>query len=201
VEEAGIWLDDFPGRLQNIKPRRKLMFRSKPLLPTLVAVLAACSLSTPAFAADAACQTLFDTRFKLFSVPSHSYTIETLQGGKTQNSEAIFTSDAIYVLMKGKWIHSRMTPQEMLKQEEENIRDSKTTCRHVRDEMVNGEAAALYMGHSENDGIKSDAQTWISKSKGLPLKTEEDIDTGDGNKRHMSIRYEYSNVRPPAGVQ
>ena len=94
-----------------------------------------------------------------------------------------------------------MTPQDMLKQEEENIRDSKSTCRHVRDEMVNGEAAALYMGHSENDGVKSDAQTWISKSRGLPLKTEEDIDTGDGDKRHMSIRYEYSNVRAPAGVQ
>lgn len=177
------------------------MFRSTPLLPTLAAVLAACSLSTPALAADATCQTLFDTRFKLFSVPSHSYTIETLPGGKSQNSEAIFTNGAIYVLMRGKWIHSRMTPQDMLKQEEENIRDSKTTCRHVRDEMVNGEAAALYMGHSENDGVKSDAQTWISKSRGLPLKTEEDLDTGDGDKRHMSIRYEYSNVRPPAGVQ
>ena len=49
--------------------------------------------------------------------------------------------------------------------------------------------------------LKPDAQTWISKSKGLPLKTEEDIDTGGGDKRHMSIRYEYSNVRPPAGVQ
>ena len=121
--------------------------------------------------------------------------------GQVPTFEAIYTNGAIYVLTKGKWIHSRMTPQDMLKQEEENIRDSKSTCRHVRDEMVNGEAAALYMGHSENDGIKSDAQTWISKSKGLPLKTEEDIDTGDGDKRHMSIRYEYTNVHPPAGVQ
>ena len=170
------------------------------LLAILVAVLAACSFTTPLFAADTDCQTLFNTRFKLFSVPSHSYTIQALPGGKSENSEAIFTNGAIYVLMKGKWIHSRMTPQDMLKQEEENIRDSKSTCRHVRDEMVNGEAAALYMGHSENDGVKSDAQTWISKSRGLPLKTEEDIDTGDGDKRHMSIRYEYSNVQVPAGV-
>lgn len=49
--------------------------------------------------------------------------------------------------------------------------------------------------------MKSDAQTWISKGRGLPLKTEEDIDTGDGDKKHMSIRYEYGGVRPPAGVQ
>jgi hypothetical protein len=177
------------------------MSRSSWFLAVWLAVLAACSFSTPALGADAACQTLFDTRFKLFSVPSHSYTIETLPGGKSQSSEGIFANGAIYVLMKGKWIHSRMTPQDMLKQEEENIRDSKSTCRHVRDEMVNGEAAALYMGHSENDGVKSDAQTWISKSRGLPLKTEEDIDTGDGDKRHMSIRYEYGNVQVPAGVQ
>lgn len=176
------------------------MARFSFLLPTLAAVLAACSSSTSAFAADAACKTLFDTRFKLFSVPSHSYTVEALPGGKTRTSEAIFTNGAIYVFVNGKWVHSRMTPQDMLKQEEENIRDSKSTCRHVRDEMVNGEAAALYTGHSENDGVKSDAQTWISKSRGLPLKTEEDIDTGDGDKRHMSIRYEYGNVQAPAGV-
>ena len=176
------------------------MSRSSWFLAVWLTVLAACSFSTPALGADAACQTLFDDRFKLFSVSSHSYTIETLPGGKSQTSEAIFTNGAIYVLMKGKWIHSRMTPQDMLKQEEENIRDSKSTCRHVRDETVNGEAAALYMGHSENDGVKSDAQTWISKSRGLPLKTEEDIDTGDGDKRHMSIRYEYGNVQVPAGV-
>ncbi len=178
------------------------MFRSYRLLLILAtALFMPFFLSTAALAADAACQTLFDTRFKLFSAPSHSYTVEALPGGKSQTSEAIFANGAIYVLMKGKWIHSRMTPQDMLKQEEENIRDSKYTCRHVRDEIVNGEAAALYTGHMENDGIKSDAQTWISKSKGLPLKTEEDLDTGDGDKRHMSIRYEYGNVRPPAGVQ
>ncbi len=167
----------------------------------VVAALAIFSFVTPALAVDAACQTLFDTRFKLFSVPTHIYTVIAPPGGKSQTSEVMYTNGAIYVLTKGKWIHSRMTPQDMLKQEEENIRDSKSTCRHVRDEVVNGEAAALYVAHSENDGIKSDAQTWISKSKGLPLKTEEDIDTGDGDKRHMSTRYEYTNVHPPAGVQ
>ena len=60
------------------------MLRSMRLLPILAMIFAACASSTPAPAADAACQTLFDTRFKLFSVPSHSYTIETLPGGKTQ---------------------------------------------------------------------------------------------------------------------
>ena len=68
----------------------------------VVVALAMLSFVTPAFAADADCQALFDTRFKLFSVPSHSYTIETLPGGKSQSSEGIFANGAIYVVMKGK---------------------------------------------------------------------------------------------------
>ena len=71
----------------------------------------------------------------------------------------------------------------------------------MRDESVNGEAVALYEMHSQNDIVKSDGQVWISKGKGLPLRIEADIDIGDGDKRHMSTRYDYSNVRPPAGVQ
>ena len=178
------------------------MSRSNWFFYIVGAVLVVCVGCGSTFAAaDPACQPLFDTRFKLFSVPSHSYTVETLPGGNSRTSEAIFANGAIYILMKGKWIHSRMTPKDMLQQEEENIREAKSTCRHVRDEMVNGEPAAIYVAHSENDIVKSDAETWISKSKGLPLKTEEDIDTGGGDKRHVSIRYEYSNVRPPAGVQ
>lgn len=178
------------------------MLRSCRLLLALAtALFTPFFLPASVFAADADCQTRFNTRFKLFSVPTHSYTVKALPGGKSETSETIFASGAIYFLARGKWIHSKMTPPDMLKQEEENIRNSKSKCRQVRDEMVNGEATALYMGHSENDGVKSDAQTWISKSSGLPLKTEEDIDTGDGDKRHMSIRYEYSNVKAPAGVR
>jgi hypothetical protein len=178
------------------------MPRNRRLLPALTALVAACCASIPAFAAaDAACQPIFDSAAKIFAVPTHSYTAETLPGGKSRNSEAIYANNAIYISYDGKWVHSRATPQDMLKQEQENIQNAKTSCRHVHDEMVNGEMAALYMAHAENEGVKSDAQTWISKSRGLPLKTEEDIDIGDGDKRHMSIRYEYSNVRPPSGVQ
>lgn len=178
------------------------MSKNRRLLLALAALMAACCVSTPAVAAaDAACQPLFDAATKIFAVPTHSYTTETLPGGKSRNAEAIYANNAIYILYNGKWIHGKATPQDMLKQEQENIQNAKTSCRHVRDELVNGEVAALYMAHAENEGVKSDAQTWISKSRGLPLKTDEDIDTGDGDKQHMSIRYEYSNVRPPAGVQ
>ena len=172
------------------------------LLATAVGLVAASLNSTPAFAAaDAACQPVFDSATKVLGVPAHVYNTETLPGGKTKTGELIYANGAIYVLMDGKWVHSRMTVDAMLKQEQENIHNAKTSCRHVRDELVNGELAAMYTMQSENEEIKSEAQTWISKSKGLPLRTEEDVDTGDPNKQHMSIRYEYSNVHAPAGVQ
>jgi hypothetical protein len=175
------------------------MLRSNWFFPVpALALLAALSFSTPALADD--CQTMFDAGTKLLTVPAHSYITETASG-KSRTSEAIYFNGAIYINLKGKWIRSKATTQDMLKQEQENIRNAKTTCHHVRDESVNGEAAALYMAHSENEEVKSDAQTWVSKSKRLPLRTEEDLDTGDGDKRHMSIRYEYGNIQPPAVMQ
>ena len=45
--------------------------------------------------------------------------------------------------------------------------------------------------------VKSDGQMWISKSKGLPLRDEMDVDAGDGIKHHHSTRYGYTNVQPP----
>ena len=41
---------------------------------------------------------------------------------------------------------------------------------------------------------------WIAKGTGLVLKEEEDLSDGT-DKRHMSIRYDYKNVRAPAGIQ
>lgn len=172
------------------------------LFAIAVGLLAALLNSTSAFAtADAACQPVFDSATKVLGASAHVYSTTTLPGGKSRTGEMIYANGVIYLLMDGKWIRSKMTTADMLKQEQENIRNAKTTCRHVRDELVNGEPAAMYTMQSENDEIKSGGQTWISKSKGLPLRTEEDVDTGDPNKQHMSIRYDYSNVHAPAGVQ
>jgi len=72
----------------------------------------------------------------------------------------------------------------------------------VRDESVNGEPATLYSGHDQLPDAKVDSQVWISKARGLPLKMEMDMDTGGAaGKSHRTVRYEYSNVQPPAGVQ
>ena len=59
--------------------------------------------------------------------------------------------------------------------------------------------AAVYQTHNESEEMKADARTWVAD--GLVLRQEEDMDAGEGMKRHMSIRYDYTNVQPPAGVK
>jgi hypothetical protein len=166
-------------------------------------------LVAPVHAADA-CKILFDAADKVIVTPAHLYVTmqaSAIEKGKTTNSEMIYSGGsggAIYVQAGGKWTRSRMSAGDMLKQEAENRADpsKKVACQYVRDEPVNGEAAGVYKGHFDEEGTKSDVTVWISKSKGLPLKQDYDMDVGGpGGKSHMSTRYEYTNVRPPAGVQ
>jgi hypothetical protein len=174
------------------------------LLNTIFAALLGSTLALPALALDPACQPVIDAGTKMLTTPTHitSTTTAVYTGGEPRNTESIYVGNAIYVNVGGKWTRSKMTPQEMLKMQQENHEDKKGTCRYVRDESVNGEAAALYAESSDTEGGKVNAQTWISKSRGVPLRTEMDMDVGGSiGKSHMSMHYDYSNVHPPAGVQ
>lgn len=166
-----------------------------------VALLAACLSSPAVFAADDGCEPEFEALRKMTTTPTHSFTTRTsaLRGGsKPLTSEAIHVGGSIYFKLNNKWIRSALTPQEELRQEQENRKNNKATCRYLREELVNGEAAALYSLHGENEDAKSDTQLWISKSKGLLLRQEVDLDVGGQlGKSHSSTRYEYNNVQAP----
>jgi hypothetical protein len=50
----------------------------------------------------------------------------------------------------------------------------------------------------ETQEFKEDSQIWISKSNGLPLREEQEMDYGGQiGKLHNSGHFEYGNVRPP----
>jgi hypothetical protein len=138
------------------------------------------------------CQLVLDAASKVFSIPTHLYLTSTT-GGKTNLMEEIYAAGAIYVNIGGKWSASPITMQEMKEMNQKNIHDNKTTCQYLRDEPANGEVAAVYSVHNEGPKSKSDSQIWISKAKGLPLRSESDL----GDKNHVSMRYEYGNVKPP----
>jgi hypothetical protein len=171
---------------------------------TVFAALLGSLLATPALALDPACQPVAAAGDKMLTIPTHisSTTTAAYTGGKPRNSEMIYAGNAIYVNVGGKWTRTKMTPQDMLKMQQDDRGSKKGTCRYVRDESVNGEAAALYAEHSDTEVGTSEAQTWISKSRGVPLRTEMDMDVGGTmGKSHMSMHYDYTNVHPPAGVQ
>jgi len=158
-------------------------------------------LTGPArLAAQDPCQATYDAMNKFMSTPTHIYSTMTgvPNGADKHTTEIIYVGGATYIHLSGKWSRSPMTPQQVRKKEEENRKASKTTCKYLRDESVNGEAAAVYSTQSERADMhtKSDGQIWISKSKGLPLKNEIDI-ASDGSTNHHSTRYEYANVQVP----
>ena len=157
---------------------------------------------SPAARAQGDCKPVRDAIEKMSTVSSHAYETESnpaRAGTGVTNHEVISTGGTVYVLMSGKWKKSPMSSADMRAQEEENWKNAKNvSCKHLRDESVKGESAALYSTHNEDEDSKEDGQVWVSKSKGLPLREEQDVDLGSGDKHHMSIRYEYSNVQAPA---
>ncbi len=116
--------------------------------------------------------------------------------GGTRQNEMISIGGANYIKVHDKWTVSSMTPKMMAEQEKENIRDARVYhYQYERDENVNGEAAAVYKAHGENENGTSAAEIWISKSRGLPLRDKIDLNSTS----HVVVRFDYANVQAPAG--
>jgi hypothetical protein len=144
-------------------------------------------------AAQGDCRLVFDATSKVFDTPVHSYVTTSMGGTPQPGGEMIYVAGASYLKSGGKWSPGTMSIQEMKRLVQKNIETNKTTCRYLKDEPVNGEMAAVYSVHEEAPRSTSDSQIWISKAKGLPLRSEQDL----GAKMHISTRYEYGNVKAP----
>ena len=175
---------------------------------TLTAAAAIALLAGPAAraatsslaATSPACQPLLAAVEKQAKVPSHSHLTAT-RGAKSTSTETIATGGVIYVMIHGQWLHSPRTPQDLEKERAASL-GKEAVCTWLRDEAVEGEAAAVYQIQG---GPKEESTMWISKSHGLPLKVERDTELGVGNgpkvKTHLATRYEYDRVSVPAGVK
>ena len=166
-------------------------------------------LATPTIRAQATnCATVRAVGMKMLSVPYHLYLVDSggaqaaLNGGKPTVGEVISAGGSMYVLSHGKWVKSPVSLAEM-KAQQNNADSMKTTCTHLRDESVNGEPAAVWRSHTVNEVATIDTDMWISKRSGLLLKSTSITDVGGGpmGKTRHTGRYDYTNVRVPAGVQ
>jgi hypothetical protein len=155
-------------------------------------------------------QCVIASHTKVIATSTHIYsaTMTVPVGGAPTDpprmTETICAGAAAYTRTAGgRRTGGRTSLQQVLKLEEQNLRDSTHRRHYLRDEAVNGEAAAVYSIHSENADQKSDGQVWISKTNGLILRKEFDIDLsdmgphGEAQRDHYSVRCEHTNVRPP----
>ncbi|MEO8747489.1 MAG: hypothetical protein ABI379_07520 [Rhodanobacter sp.] len=165
----------------------------------IVTTLAASVAPVPANAVTLSptCKTVLDANDRQYTTPVHLY---MTRAGVTH--ESLVFGDAMYIKVKDTWRRSPMAPKDMLEIRQEAIKEAKSLdCEHLRDEAVDGEAAAVYsMSSVSDDGDHADGQIWISKSRNVPLKSEMDVGSG-AEKKHTSIRYDYNNVQAPAGVK
>lgn len=151
--------------------------------------------ATPAIAqVSPVCKAVLDAEIKLATTPHHALSTES--DGKTV-VEMITVDGANYVKIRGVWKKSPMTPQDNVAREQENIKSARVyTCSRVADDSIDGVPAFVYRAHSETPDVgSSDARIWLSKATGLPLRTDEDVNTG--TTRHLSIKYDYANIKAP----
>jgi hypothetical protein len=166
----------------------------------LAATAVAVSFCLTAHAASP-CQPVFDALTKVVTTPSHSFTTSAspaVNGGRATDGETIFANGQKYSRARGKWTLTPATSQDVVEQEKEKEEHGKSTCQFLRGESVNGEAAMLYLLHREYDQVLEDGEMWVSKSTGLPLRIEEEVDNRANKVReHRSTRFEYGNIQPP----
>jgi hypothetical protein len=151
-------------------------------------------------AVDPDCRVVVDASKKTIVTPYHSYSTMGggISGGHPMNIETIYVQGNTYSGIDGKWTVSPVTEQDMkdMLATKENT-STQSVCKHLRDEPVSGDNAAVYSTHSGSDRSTIDSTTWISTSKGLVLRMETDIAAKSGSKTHMTIRYDYNNVQKP----
>lgn len=165
-------------------------------------------VGAPLRAQSAECATLATTTSKVYEKPVHIYTIDSAQtdaqlhGGRPTVSEVIWTGTAEYLQHRGKWMKSPIAVGAMRRAPKDASAKVKATCSRLRDESVNGEQAAVWRIHSETEAGATDTDLWVSRSSGMALKSDMRMDVGGSlGKSHIVSRYEYTNVRAPAGVQ
>ncbi len=93
----------------------------------------------------------------------------------------------MYALARGKWVKSPVSIAELKKDHQDNSDSTKATCSHLRDESVNGEPAAVWRSHIVNEMATIDSDMWISKSRGVVLKSNSLTDVGGPMGKSRSI--------------
>jgi hypothetical protein len=147
------------------------------------------AVTVPALADDcvAAKSAMLDTGHRPVSVTSTT----TDAQGKQKVTRTVQTVDNKYVqTADGKWYSMGIAIKDL----NDNTKTAKFTCRRTGTDNVNGEPAAVYEVHMDDNGTIVEQKIWVS-AKNLILKAE-----GSVNGVRYSSVYDFSHVAPPANA-
>jgi len=148
-------------------------------------------------AAQDDCAPVFAALDKVMTTPTHISSTTTV-AGKPQVTEMLYSGETAFMKEKGKWILQPISVKQIGTQEQEGRARKRNTCKALKDDTVEGEAAVVYSTLTEGPGERSEGQVTISKKSGLPLRNEIDMERGGKpGKTHYSVRYDYKNVAVP----
>ena len=164
----------------------------------LASVLAALAPAPAGAQKDlASCKPVLDAEAKALTTPNHAY-LTTRVSGNASNAETVTTRDTRYLKVNGKWRRMPYDPKAEWARTQANIQSAKAySCRPVRAETVNGVATTVYNVHSVTDAGTVDGQVWIADGTRLPVRENTQL----GIDSSVSVRIDYTDVRPPAGAQ
>jgi outer membrane lipoprotein-sorting protein len=158
-----------------------------------LALVLIASVEGPALADE--CAAVKDAVIAQTKVPYAASTVMALGSAPATTTQSISTGGRLYFQVNGTW---QSTPHDAQKEVDKANAASKTgSCTHESDATVNGESTAVFLVHYKTEHSESDNRLWISKSTGLPLKT--DVQFKDGIK--VSIAFRYDNIQPPVDTK
>ena len=155
---------------------------------------------TPAFADEASCDAVFTAADTTAQTPHHAYVAVLLvKGMPPQSSETIFADGVAYDQLDGHWRRDPMTAEKLHQSILETRKEMVHRCRLVGNETMNDVPAVHYEMQAYDPKIgpgEAKSQVWISATH---LLLRERVEMTKSS--YADTRYEYANVRPPAGVK
>ena len=158
-------------------------------------------LSTGVRADDLSCRVVRGAMLAMTAVKYDAKIVTATAGRAPIENEEIYTLDATYHRLLGRWIKTPTSPARELAGEK-NIDATFTDCRRRSDGTINREPFAIYTAKTSNRTLIAFAgnlKLWISVKRGVPLRSEANTAFPILGPSHTVKIYDYDNVRPPTG--
>jgi hypothetical protein len=164
-------------------------------LPPILAGLLAC---TSVQADDASCKPVRGAMLAKTAAKYDTKIVTTMPGRQPIIGEEVYTLDATWRQLLGRWIRTPTSPQKEL-DGEKSINATFTDCHREGDSTIGGEPVAIYAAKTRNATLvpfTGDLKVWVSR-KGLPLRTEANASVPLLGASHTVKSYTYNNIKPP----